>query len=175
MNETIKLFKFKILIKKIYMEELIKKLEKRGIDALDVLLDALSKADPSESAKERINLVEKLMKECKDYLNQGDPVQASEKAYKIAEEIVKALAEKFKTPEYEKFLKEGSWNIYLLSKASKTLALKLGDWVIDGWNSAYDLHVWGFHERKLSIDYVKIGIKKVEKMFEEAYKIIYEK
>jgi hypothetical protein len=94
------------------MEELIKKLKERGIDAIDVLLDALSKVDPSESAKERINLVEKLMKECNDYLNQGDPVQASEKAYKIAEEIVKALAEKFKTPEYEEFLKEGRWYIY---------------------------------------------------------------
>jgi hypothetical protein len=155
------------------MEELIKKLEERGIDAIDVLLDALSKADPSESAKERINLVEKLMKECNDYLNRGDPVQASEKAYKIAEEIVKALAEKFRTPEYEEFLKEGRWYIYLLSKASKTLALKLGDWIINGWNSAYDLYIWGFHERKLTIDYVKIGIKKVEKMFEEAYKIIF--
>jgi len=107
------------------MEELIKKLEERGIDALDVLLDALSKADPSESDKERINLVEKLMKECKDYLNRGDPVQASEKAYKIAEGIVKALAEKFKTTEYEEFLKEGGWYIYLLSKASKTLALSM--------------------------------------------------
>jgi hypothetical protein len=157
------------------MEELIKKLEERGIDAIDVLLDALSKVDPSESDKERINPVEKLMKECNDYLNRGDPVQASEKVYKIAEEIVKALAEKFRTPEYEEFLKEGRWYIYLLSKASKTLALKLGDWIIDGWNSAYDLYIWGFHERKLTIDYVKIGIKKVEKMFEEAYKIIYEK
>ena len=157
------------------MEELIKKLEERGIDAIDVLLDTLSKVDPSESAKERINLVEKLMKECNDYLNQEDPVQASEKAYKIAEEMVKALAEKFKTPEYEEFLKEARWYIYLLSKASKTLALKLGDWIIDGWNSAYDLYIWGFHERKLTIDYVKIGIKKVEKIFEEAYKIIYEK
>ena len=94
------------------MEELIKKLEERGIDAIDVLLDALSKVDPSESAKERINLVEKLMKECNDYLNQGDPVQTSEKAYKIAEEIVKALAEKFRTPEYEEFLKEDRWYIY---------------------------------------------------------------
>jgi hypothetical protein len=94
------------------MEELIKKLEERGIDAIDVLLDALSKVDLSESAKERINLVEKLMKECNDYLNRGDPVQTSEKAYKIAEEIVKALAEKFRTPEYEEFLKEGRWYIY---------------------------------------------------------------
>jgi len=153
----------------------MKKLKERGIDTIDVLLDALSKEDPNESAKERINLVEKLMKECKDYLNRGDPVQASEKAYKIAEEIVKALAERLRTQEYEEFLKEGRWYTYLLSKASKTLALKLGDWVIDGWNSAYDLHVWGFHERKLNIDYVKIGIKKIEKMFEEAYKIIHEK
>jgi hypothetical protein len=41
----------------------MKKLKERGIDNIDVLLDALSKEDPNESAKERINLVEKLMKE----------------------------------------------------------------------------------------------------------------
>jgi hypothetical protein len=107
-------------------------------------------------------------------LNQGDPVQASEKAYKIAEEIVKALAEKFKTPEYEEFLKEGRWYIYLLSRASKTLALKLGDWVIDEWNSAYDLHVWGFHERKLTIDYVKIGIKKLKRCLKKRIRLFFE-
>ncbi|MDT7902655.1 MAG: PaREP1 family protein [Caldivirga sp.] len=32
----------------------------------------------------------------------------------------------------------------MLSRVSKTLASQLGDWVLDGWNSAYGLHVWAF-------------------------------
>jgi len=83
-------------------------------------------------------------------------VQASEKAYKAAEEVVKALAAKFRTAEYNEALREGRWYTYLLSRASKTLTSQLGDWVSDGWNAAYDLHVWGFHEGKLSVDHVKV-------------------
>ena len=34
-------------------------------------------------------------------------MQSSEKAYKVAEEVVKALAEKYNTQEYQQSLKEG--------------------------------------------------------------------
>jgi len=122
--------------------------------------------------RERINIAEAYMAECREYLDKGDPVQASEKAYKAAEEVIKALAEKFKTVEYQEALREGRWYTYLLSRASKTLASQLGDWVLDGWNSAYDLHVWGFHEGELTVDYVKVGVRKVETMINEAREII---
>jgi len=63
--------------------------------------------------------------------------------------------------------------VYLLAEQGhKTLASQLGDWVLDGWNSAYDLHVWGFHEGKLTVDYVKVGVRKVETMINEAREII---
>ncbi|MFP3483701.1 MAG: PaREP1 family protein [Caldivirga sp.] len=84
------------------------------------------------------------MAECHEYLDRGDPVHASERAYKATEEVIKALAEKFKTVEYQEALREGRWYTYLLSRVSKTLASQLGDWVLDGWNSAYGLHVWAF-------------------------------
>jgi len=48
----------------------------------------------------------------------------------------------------------------------------LGDWASDGWNAAYDLYVWGFHDGKLSVDHVKVDIKKIERMLEETRKII---
>ena len=67
---------------------------------------------------------------------------------------------------------EGRWYTYLLSMASKTLASGLGDWVIDGWNAAYDLYVWGFHEGKLMVDYVRVGAEKVKKMLNEARKVL---
>jgi hypothetical protein len=154
------------------VENVAKELIKRGVDVLDVLLSVLEKEDPHEAIRERINLAEKYLKECHEYLDKGDPVQASEKAYKAAEEVVKALATKFGTAEYNEALREGRWYTYLLSRASKTLTSQLGDWVSDGWNAAYDLSVWGFHEGKLSVDHVKVGIKKIERMLEEAKKII---
>ena len=150
------------------MEESIKKPARRGIDVEGLLLDALSAGDPEESSRERLKIAERYMEECAEYIEKGDAVQASEKAYKAAEEVVKALAEKYRTPEYGRFLREGRWYTYLLSMASKTLAKNLGDWVQDGWNAAYDLHVWGFHEGKLTIDYVKAGVEKIKKMLNEA-------
>jgi len=56
----------------------------------------------------------------------GEPFRAG-RGQKVAEGIVKALAEKFKTEEYKEFLKEGRWYTYLLGKASKTLSK---NWVI---------------------------------------------
>ncbi|MFP3203425.1 MAG: PaREP1 family protein, partial [Sulfolobus sp.] len=75
------------------MEELIKKAEEKGIDVEDLIIFALSKEDPSEGIKMRIELAKKYMAEAEEYLKKGDAVQASEKAYKVAEEVLKALAE----------------------------------------------------------------------------------
>ena len=45
-------------------------------------------------------MAERYLKEMQEYLKEGNAVQASEKAYKVAEELVKALAEEFSFPEY---------------------------------------------------------------------------
>ena len=153
-------------------EKLIEKLKEKGIDINDVLLDVLSREDPAESSKERIEFAVKYLEECKQDIQKKDAVKASEKAYKAAEEVVKTLAEKFKTDEYEEFLREGRWYTYLLGKASKTLSKKLGYWILEGWSVAYDLHVWGFHEKKYSIDDVVVSIKKIEDMLNETKNII---
>ena len=151
---------------------MIKVLLSKGIDVEDILLNALSTRDPDESADMRVKLAEKYMGEAKEHLAKGDAVQASEKAYKAAEEVVKALAEKYRTPEYQEFLREGRWHTYLLGMASKTLSRMLGDWVLNGWSVAYDLHVWGFHEMKYTVEHVAIGIGAVERMINEARKAI---
>jgi hypothetical protein len=153
------------------LEEVIRKLEEKWVGVTEALLDILSREDLEDSSKERISLAEKYIQESKEYAEKGDVVQASEKAYKVAEEVVKALAEKFKTEEYEEFLKEGRWYTYLLGKASKTLSKKLGYWVLDGWNAGYDLHVWGLHERKYSVGDVKVSLKRIEEMLIEAKKL----
>ncbi|MQL56243.1 PaREP1 family protein [Acidianus ambivalens] len=152
------------------MEELIKKAEEKGIDVEDLIILALSKEDPSEGIKMRIELAKKYMNEAEEYLKKGDAVQASEKAYKAAEEVVKALAEKFNTQ--EQALKEGRWYTYLLSKAANALSSTLGDKIIKGWSSAYLLHVWGFHEAKLGTKDITSYINAVKEMLEEAGKYL---
>ncbi|MEM1627321.1 MAG: PaREP1 family protein [Sulfolobaceae archaeon] len=152
------------------MEELIKRAEEKGIDVEELILSALSKVDPQARVKTRLELAKKYMAEAEDYLSKGDVVQSSEKAYKVAEELVKALAEEFNLPEYNQAVKEGRWYTYSLTNAVAKLSLKLGDWVKIGWNSAYVLYVWGFHEGKLDLDTVKVMISDVKRMLEEAEK-----
>ena len=41
-----------------------------------------------------------------EHLKKGDAIQASEKAYKVAEEVIKAFAEKFNLPEYQQALRK---------------------------------------------------------------------
>ncbi|MCI2414852.1 MAG: PaREP1 family protein [Candidatus Aramenus sp.] len=153
------------------MEELIKRAEEKGINVEDLIIAAIAVKDPKESLKVRMELAEKYLNEVKEYLKKGDPVQASEKAYKVAEEVVKALAEKYNINEYQQFIKD-RWYIYTLGKAVNTLAHIVGDWIISGWSSAYYLHVWGFHEMKLGVEDIKSYVETVRKMFEECERIL---
>ena len=152
------------------MEELIKRAEEKGIDVEDLILSALSRVDPQAGIRTRLELAKKYLSEAEEYLSKGDIVLSSEKAYKVAEELVKALAEKFNLPEYQQAVREGRWYTYSLTNAVAKLSLKLGDWVKIGWNSAYILHVWGFHEGKLDLDTVKVMMSDIKKMLEEAEK-----
>jgi hypothetical protein len=74
-------------------KRLAEELEKRGYVIEDVLLDSLSKVlnlDPEIVAESHLELAERYLKEGKDLIDK-DPIQASEKLYKAAEECVKAL------------------------------------------------------------------------------------
>jgi len=150
------------------MEELLKRAEDMGINVEDVLI---SRNDPKEEIKLKLELARKYMRECEEYLKNGDAVQASEKAYKVAEELIKALAEKFNLEEYQKALKEGRWYTYLLVSTSSKLSQKLGDWVLSGWDAGYTLHVWGFHEAKLTVSDIIPRVEKIRKMLEESEKL----
>ena len=157
------------------MEELIRWVEEKGIDVEELILSALSRVDLKESIKLIIELAEKYMAEAFKYLDKGDAVQASEKAYKAAEEVVKALSEKFKLHEYQQAVKEGRWYTYTLGNTSSTLSTKLGNWVLDGWSIAYFLHAWGFHEAKLTTSDITSYLNRVKEMLEEAKRVLNEK
>ncbi|WP_048062888.1 PaREP1 family protein [Caldivirga maquilingensis] len=152
-------------------KELIRIAEEKGINIVDLVLSEISKSDPSESMRIRLDLARKYISEAREYLAKGDAVQASEKAYKAAEETVKALAEKYNLPEHQSAVREGRWYTYRLGSAVSKLKA-LGDWVLSGWGSAYFLHVYGFHEAKLSVDDVAVYMSEVEKMIKEAEKIL---
>ncbi|GAB6943616.1 PaREP1 family protein [Vulcanisaeta sp. JCM 14467] len=142
------------------------KAREKGLDIEDLILYALMNAaqlDPSELAKARLELTEKYLNEAREYVSKGDVAQASEKAYKVVEECIKALAEKYGTPEYQQAVKEGRWFTYLLGRAARTLSIKLGEpRIVDAWSRAYDLHVWGFHEGKYGVDDVRTDLPLIE-------------
>ena len=152
------------------MEELFRVAEEYGIDVEDVLINAIrsKSSDPSETIRLRIELAKKYMAESREYLGRGDATQASEKAYKAAEEVVKALAERYNLPEHQQAMKEGRWYTHQLGSAVNRLAKMLGEWVMNGWTSAYFLHVWGFHEAKLTVNDITSYIGEVEKLVNEA-------
>ena len=97
---------------------------------------------------------------------------ASEKAYRATEEVIKALAEKYNLPEHQQAVKENRWYAYMFFTASTTLANILGPWVKEGWDSAYGLHVWGFHGSKLSIEVVKARLNDIKRPIEETSKVL---
>ncbi len=75
--------------------KIVEEASKRGISVEEVLIQALAKAaglDPKTIAEARLELAEKYVEEGRGLVD-TDPVQASEKLYKAAEETTKALAE----------------------------------------------------------------------------------
>ena len=101
------------------------------------------------------------LNEANEYLKQGDPVQSSEKLYKCAEEAVKLLAEKLNLPEYQIAHQNGKWNASLLFKAAGKLTDKIEKEFYHWWGEAWNLHVEGFHERRMDLDEVKRRFKDI--------------
>jgi len=116
-----------------FVEEMVRRLEERGVDVNDLLIGALSKEDPQGSARLRLDLAERSLAKTKEYVRKGDAVQASEKGCRDAEEVVKALAERLDMPEHGQAVKEGRWYARLLASAAAKLPSGLGRRVAEGW------------------------------------------
>ncbi|WP_440058937.1 PaREP1 family protein [Thermogladius sp. 4427co] len=139
---------------------------KKGIDVEDFVITMIAKTlqlDPQDVAGYRIELAEKLLEEAKSYIGKGDSLQASEKLYKAVEECIKALAELQGIPEYKEAVEAGWWKTGLLDRAVITLAKTLNEpRIVDSWDSAYYLHVQGFHENKFTVREVVERVGKIE-------------
>jgi hypothetical protein len=113
------------------------------------------------------------------YLEEGralmeeDPVQASEKLYKAAEEAVKALAVALDLEQARVAAKEGGWWTRLLNRAAEAVAERLGlEEFALWWKAAYYLHVEGFHEARLNSEDVKRNYRYVEALVTTAEKLL---
>jgi len=106
-------------------------------------------------------------------LIEKDPVQASEKLYKAAEEAVKALAAALELPEAREAAERGRWSSQLLFDAADSAAAKLGAAELPlWWRAAWVLHVEGFHEARLSGERVKKDSRYVEALVDLARKTL---
>ncbi|BDR91686.1 PaREP1 family protein [Vulcanisaeta souniana] len=154
---------------------IVEELKKKGLNPEDAILNALMKVinlDPSTMMEARMELAIKYLNEGRELIDR-DPVQASEKLYKAAEESVKALAQYYDLKNILSRVSErGRWTVTELEKVVETVSEKLGDWLVRSWDAANYLHVWGFHETKLDPEAVRIRYPYIERIVNEINRVI---
>ena len=106
----------------------------------------------------------RMLGDAKECIEKGDVVQASERLYKVAEEEVKVLAGRFELPEYEDALRMGRWTTPLLFRAVRRMVERLSRGIRHCWDSAWTLHVEGFHEARLDIESVAERVEDIEEL-----------
>ena len=125
--------------------------------------------------REVANLVEtahRLHREALTLLEK-DPIQASEKLYKVVENCVKALAIAHNLEEYEIAKMERTWWSKLLARAAHKLSRLLNDDVVlRAWQAAFDIHVYGFHEEIYTQQEVKDAVPIIEKLLDLALRVL---
>jgi hypothetical protein len=128
-------------------------------------------AQSSTEAERHLQLALKFLEEG-EALIEKNPVQASEKLYKAAEEAVKALATALDLEQAKAAAREGGWWTKLLNRAAEAAAEKLGTEEFSlWWKAAYHLHVEGLHEARLDSEDVKRNLKYVKAIAHTAEKL----
>jgi hypothetical protein len=158
-------------------KRIVDELERRGLDVEDFVLRLLSEElnlDPKTVAEARLELAERYLAEGRELVDK-DPVQASEKLYKVAEECVKALAIHYNLEDIlGNVERRGRWTVTDLEKAVKEISRRVDELFVSLWDHAWVLHVWGFHEAKLDSESVKMRMKYIESMLEKTRRILRE-
>jgi hypothetical protein len=124
-----------------------------------------------EDVLKSLELAERFLAEGRELIDEN-PVQASEKLYKAAEEAVKVLAIALKLPEADEAKRDG-WTADLLESAVIIVMKRLGvNELYHWWDSAYKLHVDGFYEAKLGSNGVRLRLRDVEALINLAKKVL---
>ena len=126
----------------------------------------------SPEIEKHLDLALTFLEEGKNFIEKN-PVQASEKLYKAAEESVKLLTLHLDISEaLSQVKRRDGWTVTDLERAVEAISKKLGDWFGEAWDRAWALHVWGFHEAKFDSEAVRVRLPYVERIVEEAKRIV---
>jgi len=135
--------------------------ERKGVSDEELILEVLSEflnIDPESKSEVHISLSEKYAREMDEFLEKGDYVQASEKAWGAASQILKAVASK-----RGKELKSHGE----LHRFVSELREEMGDQEIRRlWQVAVSLHQ-NFYENWLPKEIVKESIEDVKRFVEK--------
>ena len=142
-------------------ESLINEAMRRGIDVVDLISKALN-LDPGERSRAHLELAERFLREGVELIDR-DPVQASEKLYKAAEEAIKAIAIALNLDEARIAGDQGRWATTLLFDAVESVSSRLNNRDVRlWWRAAWFLHVEGFHEARLKPMHIKEDVEYIE-------------
>jgi hypothetical protein len=142
--------------------------ERTGASEEELIVEALSKTfkeplDPETKVEIHLKLSEKHMMEAEEFLKKGDLVQASEKAWGAASQIVKALAAK----EGRELRSHGE----LHKEVAKIAGETRDEEIRSLWQSAGMLHQ-NFYENWLPLEMVKGNIEDVKKFVEKLRQLL---
>jgi hypothetical protein len=155
--------------------KLVEEARRRGFDVESLVVDLLVRTlnlDPQVVSDIHLELSHRYLGEGRALVNR-DPVRASEKLYKAAEEAVKALVIFYNLQEILSRVEgRGRWVVSDLEKAVEAISERLGGWFLQSWDNAWALHVWGFHEAKLDSKAVEMRLPYIERMVLEAERIV---
>jgi hypothetical protein len=155
--------------------KLVEEARRRGFDVESLVVDLLVRTlnlDPQVVSGIHLELSHRYLGEGRALVNR-DPVRASEKLYKAAEEAVKALVIFYNLQEILSRVEgRGRWVVSDLEKAVEAISERLGGWFLQSWDNAWALHVWGFHEAKLDSKAVEMRLPYIERMVLEAERIV---
>jgi hypothetical protein len=155
--------------------KLVEEARRRGFDVESLVVDLLVRTlnlDPRVAGEAHLELSHRYLDEGRALVNR-DPIQASEKLYKAAEEAVKALAIFYNLQDVLAGVEEkGRWTVSDLEKAVEAISERLGGWFGEAWDRAWALHVWGFHEAKLDSKAVEMRLPYVERIVLETERVI---
>jgi len=156
-----------VLSKKLF-ERLLEEARKRDMSVEEFIAESLLKVlnislDPSDKVELHLKLCEKYLREAEDFLSKKDYVQASEKGWGAAAQIVKALAAK----EGKELKSHGE-----LHKEVIRIVKETGDDEIRLlWQSAIALHQ-NFYENWLPLEMVEKNIGDIKKLVEKLKKLL---
>jgi len=156
-----------VLPKKIE-KKLKEEVERTGVSEEELIIEALSKflnepLDPETKAEIHLKLSEKYLRNAEEFLTKKDLVQASEKAWGAATQIVKALAAK----EGKELRSHGELHKYVAELSKE----KDDREIMKFWFLATSLHQ-NFYENWFPEEAVRSAIKDVKNFIEKLRKFL---